>query len=85
MITTFDDLQRFKVVFEGVELVECQQFVEAVAYVFAAYYIFNASFTKKMGSSLTFFTKYIFKINDATIKDKKVANIRIWFEIEITT
>ena len=70
----FDELQTYIIVIEGEEMENTKDFLKAIALLFAVYYIFNMAFPPKMKSMLFFFTKFIFRINDETIKDKKVAN-----------
>ena len=53
----------------------CTEFIEAVGGMFAAYYETNVHFPRELKYTLAFFTRYVFKLNDATIKNKTVTNL----------
>lgn len=70
----FEGTNTFSIIAEGTSICVCCEFTEAVALMFASFYLFNLQFPKKLKSSMTFFREYIFNIQDNIAKiDKKVA------------
>ena len=68
----FDDDDEFAVLSEGVEICRCSEFLDAVAVVFATYYVFNIEFPPKFGSTLRFIGQKLLGINpDSQKKDTK--------------
>ena len=69
-----DHPQEFKIIMEGVELAKSGHFMEALAMMFASYYIFNIVIGGEL-KGFNFFTRYIYKIDDSTLTDKTLANL----------
>ena len=67
----------YQIVMEGELLCQCKELTDAIALLFASFYLFNISFPKGLSSTLKFITRYFFNIADTTISDAKVARLAL--------
>ena len=75
----FEVPQTFRVIVEGQEMACCGELLDAVGLMLAGFYIFIQF--KDLSSTLSFFAQCIFEIDDKTVKDKKVARIRLLLDV----
>lgn len=72
----------YHVIVEGEEIGQCPEFIDAMTLIVCSYYIFNIEYAPKFKSTLTFVSRFIFKIKEDTpLKDKKVAKLSLLLDL----